>query len=122
MYNISKNVHFLGIRKDVNKIYQAMDVFLMPSLFEGLPISGVEAQASGLRCILADTISKQTALSENVEFISLNQSVDNWATRVVSCNGSYERIACKELIIKNGFDIKSQSEKLQEFYLKALKG
>lgn len=107
------NVSFLGIREDIPELLKAIDVFLMPSLYEGLPISAVEAQAAGDKIVLSDTISRETQLTENVQFISLNQSVDYWAARVIS--EPYEN---KPLIELEKYDMKNTSRIMEEIYLK----
>ena len=67
---LEKEVVFAGFRKDVNCCMQAMDLFLMPSLHEGLPVVGVEAQASGLTCYMSkDVITPEVKIADNVYFI-----------------------------------------------------
>lgn len=75
-------VHFLGFRDDFNALLQAFDLFLMPSLYEGLPISAVEAQTAGLPCLLADTITDETAVTNLVAFLSLDTSAALWAQKM----------------------------------------
>jgi len=65
-YKIQDNVLFLGIKQNVNDYYQAMDVFILPSNFEGLPIVGVEAQASGIKCLFSENVTKETDITGNV--------------------------------------------------------
>ena len=69
---LSEQVRFLGNRADVDELYQAMDVFVMPSLFEGLPVVGVEAQFSGLSCIFSDQVPEEVNFTNKAMFISLN--------------------------------------------------
>ena len=76
---IEDAVIFYGASNEMNKMWQAMDVFVMPSLYEGLPVTGVEAQASGLPCIFSDTITKEVGLTDKTEFLSLNESPKTWA-------------------------------------------
>lgn len=114
---LESNVRFLNLRTDVNDIMQAMDVFLFPSLFEGLPVTVIEAQASGLPCVLSDSIDKKTSVSDLVEYISLQKTSKFWATQVIKYNKDFKRKdMCKE-IIKHDYDIKNNSKKLEEFYL-----
>lgn len=80
---ISEHVRFLGNRSDVSALYQAMDVFVMPSLYEGLPLVGVEAQFAGLPCALSDRISREVRFAENCCFLSLDQSPEIWAHRII---------------------------------------
>ena len=74
---LEKQVKFLGQRNDVNELMQAMDIFLLPSLYEGLPVVGVEAQTSGLLCILSSSMTKETKVLETTTFISLDKSSKN---------------------------------------------
>lgn len=77
--NLSEHVLFLGLREDIPELLKAMDVLIMPSLYEGLPISAVEAQAAGIKLVLSSEISKDTQLSENVVYVPLKESTKKWA-------------------------------------------
>lgn len=114
-FGLESHVAFLGVRKDVSRLMQGFDVFLFPSLFEGLPVVMVEAQAAGLRCIVADTITREADVSGRVEFYSLRQSAEAWADRILS--GSFERRDASEELSSKGYDIKKMSRWLTEFYL-----
>lgn len=74
--NISDKVIFLGLRNDTNKLYQCMDCFVFPSLYEGMPNTVIEAQTSGLNCVIADTITKDVILTDNVKMCSLSNTTD----------------------------------------------
>lgn len=76
---ISEKVLFLGWRPDAERIFQAMDLFLLPSNFEGLPTVGIEAQCCGLTCIFSDTITKETAITDRCYFKSLKEPAEKWA-------------------------------------------
>lgn len=77
-----ERVTFAGVRDDVENLYQMMDIFVLPSVFEGLGIVAVEAQASLLPCLLADTIPKCVKVNDNVEFLSLSQDIKKWADMI----------------------------------------
>lgn len=82
---LTKNVIFTGFRTDVNEIMQAMDVFLMPSLHEGLPVVGMEAQASGMICFMSEgVITPEVKIASNVHFISLRKEAQEWAKIIKS--------------------------------------
>ena len=77
--NLNQRVTFLGARNDVDKIYQAMDLFMLPSKFEGLGIVALEAQAALLPCLLSDGVPEIVKVNDNVKFVSLNDSPEHWA-------------------------------------------
>lgn len=82
--NLSQNVKILGSRADVLDLYQAMDCFFMPSLFEGLPVTGVEAQAMGLPMVVSDTITKEMEYSDLIDYVGLNEKPEIWAEHLKS--------------------------------------
>lgn len=108
-------VYFLGVRDDVNRLYQAMDVFVLPSLYEGLPVVGVEAQAAGLPCIVSDCVTKEAQVTKNICFLSLKTRPERWANKIISCDGP-DRQDMSKKILDHGFDINSEGRKLQDFY------
>lgn len=80
---ISDHVLFLGEREDIAELLKAMDVFLLPSLYEGLPIVAVEAQAANVKLVLSTEVSEDTVLSENVRFVPLDAELDRWEAEVM---------------------------------------
>lgn len=112
---LSKSVILMGIRDDVSDIMQAMDVFVLPSLFEGLPVVGIEAQAAGLPCIFSSSITKEAKVTENVEFINLYDSTETWCDKILSYKDA-ERFKHNEEIEVNGFNIKKEAKFLYDFY------
>ena len=119
--NLKDKVILVGKAHNVNELMQAMDIFLLPSYFEGLPLVTIEAQASGLKCFISDNITKEISLTNLIEFISLNKSANYWASEIIKYNNNYDRINTKNMIEKSGFDIKKQSKVLQEFYIKKMR-
>ena len=83
---IEKNVLFLGKRSDIPELLSASDVFFLPSFYEGLPIVAIEAQASGLQLVISDAITKETDITGNVKFISLNESNETWANALIEAS------------------------------------
>ena len=79
---LEEKVIFLGIQKEVAQWYSAMDFFLLPSFFEGLPVVAIEAQAGGLPCFLSDSITKETDISGNITFLSIRQGGKVWAEAI----------------------------------------
>lgn len=113
---IKDKVVFLGSRNDVNELLQGMDVFLFPSLFEGLPVSLVEAQASGVYCVISDGIPQEAILiPENVSVISLKKATQQWADIIQSLVLS-EKKNVSSLIQDKGYDIDSNVRILEEQY------
>ena len=113
-------VEFLGVREDVDRIVQTFDVFLLPSLFEGLPVTMVEAQAAGLPCVISDKVPIQCDLTGNVWVVPLEESPEKWADVVLDKANNFEKRDTYQQIADAGFDIKSQAKWLEEFYVKAL--
>jgi len=109
-------VLFLGIRGDVDAVLSAMDVFVMPSFREGLPVSLVEAQASGVRIVASDTISSEIYLTDLIEAHSLADSAQEWAETILKYKNGYDRANSSEDIKRAGYDIQNTVSWLQEFY------
>lgn len=116
---IENSVKFLGQRNDINELYQAFDVFCLPSLYEGLPVVGVEAQAAGLLCVLSDDMTKETKVLNTTEFLSLSQSVEEWAKYILKSFEVYTRKINQIEIKNNGFDIRNEAKKLSDYYIAA---
>ncbi|WP_026679376.1 glycosyltransferase family 1 protein [Fictibacillus gelatini] len=111
------SVIFAGVRSDIPELLQAMDVFVFPSLFEGLPVSVIEAQAAGLPCIISKQITPEVKVSDLVTSISLREPPEHWAKIVLSHSEGYDRGNIYSEIVKAGYDIKHTSKWLQKFYL-----
>ena len=117
---LSDAVQFLGVREDVEELYQAFDLFLLPSLFEGLPVTMVEAQACGLPCVISDKVPIQCDLTGNVKVIPLRESPKQWAGSVLEFLNQFQRKDTFDDIKKAGFDIKENAVWLQQFYREAV--
>lgn len=114
---LQDKVIFAGFIKNVNDYMQAMDAFIMPSLYEGLPVTGVEAQASGLPCFMSkDVITEEVKITKNLTFISLNESAELWAKTIL--NSDLTRKDTKKELKEAGYFIKDTAKELVDFYLK----
>lgn len=114
---LKESIVLLGIRRDVPDILMAMDIFLLPSLYEGLGVVAIEAQTTGLPCVLSDVVTREVNLG-NCSFISLNETVDKWATRILDIRKGHIR---RKGIIKEakefGYDIRSEVQAIETLYL-----
>ncbi len=117
----SDYVIFAGGREDVADLMQAMDVFLLPSLYEGFPVTMVEAQAAGLPCVISDRVAPECKLTESVSMLSLEDSLDKWTDEILR-QGSLPRNNNRDLIVSAGFDIKANAKWLEDFYVKKYNG
>lgn len=112
--NLQDSVLLLGVVNNVNEILQAIDVIVMPSLFEGMPFALLEAQASGLRCFVSDTVSQESNILERNVFLSLNECDSEWANQVLSgVTPLSERCQFADIIVQKGYDIFDSVEKVQ---------
>lgn len=112
--NLSNKVIFLSNRKDTDYLYSAFDIFLFPSLFEGLGIVLIEAQMSGLMCYTTDkAVPKEACISNRLTYIKIN---DDWTNKLIN-NNKYDRKNIKFNNNKENYNIIKLTKKLQEFYL-----
>lgn len=116
-----KYIVFTDGREDVPELMQAMDVFVLPSLFEGFPVTMVEAQAAGLPCVISDRVAKECKLTEDVVPLSLDDPLEKWADTILKYKDT-EKKDNFELICRAGFDIKENAKRLEEFYVEKYNG
>lgn len=109
-------VIFLGVRADVERILQAMDVFILPSLYEGLALTSVEAQTAGLHCVFSDSVSRECQMTDLIHFLPLNRDLTVWAKEILTVN-KQTRVSMAQEIAAAGYDIRETSAWLQRFYL-----
>lgn len=118
--NLEKNVIFAGYRNDVNECMFAMDKFVFPSLYEGLGLVLIEAQATGMKCFTSkDVVPLEAKVSDLLSYISLSDKAYFWSEKII--DGEKNRIDNLEKIREKGYDIKYTSKYLEEFYLKGEK-
>lgn len=119
--NLNEKVKFLGQRNDVSELYQAFDVFLLPSLYEGLPVVGIEGQASSLLCYFSDEMTKETKILDTTKFMSISQSAELWSDDILKNVKKYKRINTIKKMSDEGFNIKKEADKLKKYYFNLLK-
>lgn len=112
---IESKVRFLGNRRDVFELYQAMDVFVLPSFFEGIPVVGVEAQFSDLPCVFSDKTPKEVCFTQRVNFISLNAPIAMWAKKILEYKDCL-RSSANENIRTSLYDINNAHGILEKYY------
>ena len=117
--NLSKKVIFTGVRNDINELLQAIDILVMPSFYEGLPLTLVEAQAASLPCLITDTITKEVELTNLIYRKKLEQSELEWAEEIIKILNSFNREAKldSQVDLKNKeYDIDIICKKIEKFY------
>ena len=119
--NLVENVIFLGSRMDVNLLYSAMDIFLFPSLYEGLGFVAIEAQANGLKCFLSNAVPKRAKVLDSCQIIDLCLGSDYWVEEIINSDIRRE-INGVEIVSKSGFDIDTERVKLEGIYKELASG
>lgn len=118
-YKLEDCVKLLGHREDINHLMQAFDVFLFPSIFEGLGIVLIEAQASGLPCLTSNCVPLEAKATDIINFMSLDDCIENWTNRLLAL-AKLPRTSHVEQLKENGYDILDLASSLAEFYIKQL--
>lgn len=114
-FNLEKQVIFQEAVKNVQDYYNAMDIFIFPSLYEGLGIVLIEAQASGLNCLVSDKVPQNVAITDRIEFISLNKPANYWSKKIIV--NAEKRTEKYKSIINTKYDIKNCVKKIEKIYL-----
>ena len=114
--HLENKVLFLGVRNDVADLYNVMDVFALPSFYEGLPVVGVEVQANGLPFLCSDQVTREIFISDSIKLLALNDGAEKWAEEILST----KRVAFAETLKsmrESGFDIVNEARTLEKIYL-----
>ena len=117
---IEKDVIFTGMVNDASEYFQAMDIFVFPSVFEGLGLALIEAQASGLICMASDVVPRETRVSDLIHYIGLERSSKEWCDDVlrgITPDREKHAQAARESIKSHGYDIDMEANKLRAIYV-----
>lgn len=112
-------IHYVGPRNDAYKWYSLFDCLIMPSLFEGLPFTLVEAQTAGLPCVVSSTVSKEADITGTLDFVSLDSDDEIWAEHILD-SLKKDRFVNEEKLIKSGFSITDTAENVDGFITEIL--
>ena len=115
LFDLEDSVFFLGIRNDVPRLMSAMDAFVLPSYFEGLPVTLVEAQAAALPSYVSNAITKEVGITDYIKYISISSSPSEWAEKILEAN-EFERKDNYDLISKGGYNIEKESNEMYRWY------
>ncbi|MBQ9071354.1 MAG: glycosyltransferase family 1 protein [Clostridia bacterium] len=120
---LDKKVLFIGSTPNVHKYLSAMDIFILPSLYEGVPLTLIEAQSNGLKCIASTNVPEEVNITKNVEFLPIDAGTSVWVERLKNIDLTGDREYASNEAIKKitaaGYDINTQAEKVVNYYRKA---
>lgn len=121
-YGLTDRVLNLGRRDDIKQFYNAFDAFLLPSLYEGMPVVGIEAQCAGLPIFFSKNITEETTACEMAHYIGLDESPEIWADKIIEVvsNNIGNRRSYATEVMESGFDSHNEALRLQQFYEDAL--
>ena len=115
---LTESVHFLGNRKDMNRIYQAMDVFVFPSLFEGLGIVAIEAQAAGVPIVCSEGLPPETDITPIYRKLLLSDGAEKWANAALEmAQNPKAHTNMQQYVIDAGFDMDAIAKYMESYYL-----
>lgn len=113
---LEKEVIFLGARSDIKELLSLIDVYLMPSIFEGLSVGLLEAQASGVQCLVSDAITSKNIVTNNVTVLSLNESPKIWAEKIIDLYSKGRENINYDILNKSEYSMKIFTKKIEEIY------
>ena len=113
--SIAYDISYLGFRSDVASLLQGCDLFLFPSISEGLPVSVVEAQAAGLPVLMSESITKEVVLLDSTVSLSLDKSAEDWSKTAISLT-DVKRTNTFDILQNKGWDINAQAKFLNDYY------
>lgn len=113
---LEKSVQFLGQRNDANELYQAFDVFVLPSIYEGLGLVLIEAQCAGNLCFASTEVPEIAKVTDNLKFVPLSESPEKWADIILNTLSNHKREEHTKEIQNACYDIKEEAKKLEKKY------
>lgn len=113
---IIDKIVFAGVRNDTHRLLQAMDCFVFPSVYEGLPVAVIEAQASGTPCLVSDSVTEEVCITDLITRLSINESPEVWAEEIGKKESISGEMDMRGKIADSGYDIKTTAQWLQNFY------
>lgn len=117
-YGLNGKVKFLGVRSDVEQLYQAFDLFIFPSIHEGLPVTLIEVQASGMPSLISDTITNEVDLGLGlIEYLPIND-IGKWVKAIANYSNHHNRKITSNVFEEKGYDIRKTAASIQEYYLR----
>lgn len=108
-----------GATENIMPYYNAMDCFVLPSFYEGLPVVGIEAQATGVPCVMSSEVTSETGITDCAQFIGLDKSAEYWADQILKWK-QYNRVDVRQQITEHGYNILNEAKKLEQYYFKCL--
>lgn len=118
---VSEDVMFLGSSKTPEKYYNAMDIFVLPSIFEGFPVVAVEAQTNGLRCFFSAEVTKEAKLLDTTLYLPLSNGKDKWAEDILNSDNDLDREYGYSVLSESKYSISKEAERLLEKYEELVK-
>lgn len=109
-----------GATEDIVPLYNAMDCFVLPSFYEGLPVVGIEAQATGLPCVMSSEVTAETGITPCAQFIDLKEPAEYWANQILKWK-NYVRIDLSKQITRQGYNIMNEASELEKYYYECIR-
>lgn len=119
--NIKKQAIFTGNRQDIPAIFSSADVFLFPSLYEGFPNAVLEAQTSGIPCLISDTITDEVMVNKNCRTLSLNKNAEEWANQLLALDTLKDRGSGLDNVMEKGLSVEDEVTKIENIYKRMIR-